>query len=121
MGVEKGDVGEPSLGVTLNLNLTLNQRIWLLFLVPTALHCAVYIADVATDIALVERHYAEARYLQAGLTLILIYSPAVVFLTLTLADKRRWPPEDKGSSQRATWVLKQLGLAVLFPIHAMHR
>lgn len=121
MGAEKGNADETASRLDLNFNLTLNQRIWLLFLLPTALHCGVYIADVATDIALVERHYAEGRCLLACTTLLILYAPAVVFLALTLADKRRWPPAEKGSGEKTKWILKQIALAVVFPIHAMHR
>lgn len=118
MGVEKGDMKPSTSAVNINFKLTLSQRIWLFFILPTALNCAVYIADVATDIAVVERHLAEARLLPAILTFILIYAPAFAFLAITLSDKRRQQSE---SASRVKWSFKQLILAIFFPIHAMHR
>ncbi|KAK6623355.1 hypothetical protein RUM43_009207 [Polyplax serrata] len=101
--------------------LTINQKIWFIFLLPTVFCCIVYIADVATDIALVERHFAEDRCFAGSLTVILMYSPSVVHFILTMMDASKWPESDKKTSKKVCWVLKNVGLMILFPVHAIHR
>lgn len=123
MGVEKeksGDLDGRSVD-RYSLSLTLNQKIWFIFVVPTALCCVIYIADIATDIALVERHYSDSRYVAGTLTLALIYAPAIIFFAITLADDSKWPPLEEGPTRRLGFFLKQLILLIFFPIHAMHR
>lgn len=119
MGLEKDPDGKST--DRLSLPLTVNQKIWFLFVIPTALCCVIYIADIATDIALVERHFSDSRCVYGSLTLILIYAPAIAFFVLTLLDPEKWPKEEEGTGKKVAWLSKQIGLLLLFPIHAMHR
>lgn len=104
-----------------NLPLTINQKIWFLFLLPTAFCCIIYIADVATDIALVERHFTEDRCLAGAVTVILIYAPPIVYFILTIMDSKKWPEPEKDTLKKVRWIAKELGLLVFFPIYAIHR
>lgn len=101
--------------------LSINQRIWFLFLLPTVFCCIIYIADIATDIALVERHFTESRSITAFITILLIYAPPTVFFILTLRDEEKWPEADKNTTKKVLWILKQIGLLIFFPIHAIRR
>lgn len=120
MGLEKDPEGKGT-DDRLSLSLTVNQKIWLLFVVPTALCCVVYVADIATDVAMVDRHFSDNRCVVGSLTLILIYLPAIAFFVLTLLDERKWPKPEEGTWKKTAWIGKQVLLLLFFPIHAMHR
>lgn len=123
MGLDKEKCGDFDLRSNdrFSLSLTISQKIWFLYVLPTSLCCVIYIADIATDIALVERHFSDSRCIAGAITFILLYAPALVFFLVIVSDPKKWPEAEEGSGKRACWFLKQLGLLIFFPINAIHR
>ncbi|XP_066908961.1 XK-related protein 6 isoform X2 [Halyomorpha halys] len=100
----------------LDFPLTVQQQLWLLFLLPTIWLILLFIADIATDIAVGVELINEGHYFAGILTLLFIVLPSLLSYFFRLSE----PPDTKEVKVAFTWLSVETAAFLLFPIRPLH-
>lgn len=104
----------------LGYKLTTEQQIWVGYILPAIVNCAVYIADVSTSVALAERHFEEGNFGAASVTVVLIFTPPIVFCGYSIYKRNSWNIHDN-VKQKIIFVLLRLLNIIAFPAWIIYR
>lgn len=106
----------------MRMPLRSTEQIYLVFLIPTLINCAIYILHLSADVVVAEQHFRESNPIWGSCTVALIYAPAIVYFVLTVSRPDWWMSEDdKISKGVVTWFALQVCQLFAFPLFALYR
>lgn len=70
------------------------EQIYLIFLIPTLINCAVYIVHFSADLVVVVQHFRENNPIWGCCTIGIMYSPAIAYFILTVSRPDWWMTDD---------------------------
>ncbi|XP_017888295.1 uncharacterized protein LOC108629877 [Ceratina calcarata] len=70
------------------------EQIYLIFLIPSLINCAVYIVHFSADFVVVVQHFRENNPVWGCCTIGFMYSPAIVYFILTVSRPDWWMTDD---------------------------
>lgn len=92
------------------------------FLVPTIVGCLVFVAQFAADLVVAVQHIREQNVIWGGITLAIIYAPALAYFFFTISRPDWWMTDsDKSTRGVVVWFLSQILRLVAFPFFALYR
>lgn len=97
--------------------LTNTQQMWLGFMVPAFISTIIFMSSIALDIAVAYQLLRDGHPLLAGGTIMLVYTPSIVCLVLTLMSN----PKLDRICDRIIWTVIQFLQCILFPVGIIHR
>uniref|UniRef100_A0A0A9Z9J6 XK-related protein n=1 Tax=Lygus hesperus TaxID=30085 RepID=A0A0A9Z9J6_LYGHE len=96
----------------LNFPLTVNQQLWLVFLLPSVIETTFYIVDLATDLAIGIEFLSKKDIWVGSATLLITYSaPLVCYITHIVN-----PPPGNEIKALVAWFMVETGAFLLYPI-----
>jgi hypothetical protein len=106
----------------LKIPLRSKEQIYLIFLLPSIVHCFVYVLHFSADLVVAVQHFKENNSMWAFITILFIYAPALVYFILTISRPDWWMTDyDKMYKGIFLWLLLQLGKLIAFPFFALYR
>lgn len=106
----------------MRLPLRSTEQIYLVFLIPTLIGCAVYTINFAADFVVAIQHFGQGDPIWGSCTFGIMYAPAVAYFVLTVSRPDWWmSEEEKLTKGIVTWFILQILQLFLFPIFVLYR
>lgn len=101
--------------------LTLHQDAWLNYLVPSISACLLYILLIASDCAVIFRHYKNGDSIWGSLTLFFMYLPVLGSFFIIVSNWDLWPEYEGCGRDNMIWFWVKSTEHLLFPAWSMWR
>ncbi|XP_020707294.2 uncharacterized protein LOC105684731 isoform X1 [Athalia rosae] len=106
----------------MRLPLRSTEQIYLVFLIPTLLNCAIYVIHFSLDLVVVEQHFREGNSIWGSCSLVIMYAPSITYFILTVSRPDWWMSQDEKISKGViTWFMLQVCQVFAFPLFALYR
>ncbi|XP_014229149.1 uncharacterized protein LOC106653987 [Trichogramma pretiosum] len=98
------------------------RQIYLLFLIPAILNCAVYVVNFSADLVVAVQHFKERNPEWGLITMTFMFIPAFAYFVLTVTRPGWWMTEDdKQNKGGCLWFALQVVKLAAFPLFALYR